>query len=229
MKVLLQSHGETQSRDIETLPVLLMNYQCSREQKWNRVRCKHSVNTHFPPKDPTCDICLKTKKQWLLAEDVLVQSCPEREHFGDLMNADHKVLSEGSDSRNNHRCAVVVQDLATQWLQSYPCKTKTFQETQKNPMKFLAPARKPKVIYTVNSLAFGKSCEELSWNHCTSTPHRSETHGIAERAVDRIKEGTSAGGQIPWNVILICETFKISCLMRRHFVKGGSEYHLTDQ
>ena len=29
-------------------------------------------------------------------------------------------------------------------------------------------------------------------NHCTSTPHRSETHGIAERAVRRVKEGTSA-------------------------------------
>ena len=27
---------------------------------------------------------------------------------------------------------------------------------------------------------------------CTSTPHRSETNGIAERAVRRVKEGTSA-------------------------------------
>ena len=32
----------------------------------------------------------------------------------------------------------------------------------------------------------------LSWNHCTSTPHRSETNGIAERAVRRNKDGTSA-------------------------------------
>ena len=51
---------------------------------------------------------------------------------------------------------------------------------------------KLKVIYTDNSLEFGKACEELSWNHCTSTPHRSETNGIAERAVRRVKEGTSA-------------------------------------
>ena len=36
------------------------------------------------------------------------------------------------------------------------------------------------------------SCEELSWNNCTSTPHRSETNGIAERATRRVKEGTSA-------------------------------------
>ena len=59
-------------------------------------------------------------------------------------------------------------------------------------MKFLEPTRKPTVIYSYNSLEFGKSCEELSWNHCTSTPHRSETNGIAERAVRRVKEGTSA-------------------------------------
>ena len=37
-----------------------------------------------------------------------------------------------------------------------------------------------------------KPGEDLSWNHCTSTPHRSETNGIAERAVRRVKEGTSA-------------------------------------
>ena len=87
---------------------------------------------------------------------------------------------------------MVVQDLATQWIQSYPCKTKSSQETSKNLMKFLETTRKPKVIYTDNSLEFGKSCEELSWNHCTSTPHRSETSGIDERAVRRVKEGTSA-------------------------------------
>ena len=59
-------------------------------------------------------------------------------------------------------------------------------------MKFLKPTRKPKVIYTDNSSEFGKSCEELSWNRCASTTHRSETNGIAERAVRKIKEGTSA-------------------------------------
>ena len=45
---------------------------------------------------------------------------------------------------------------------------------------------------TDNSMEFGKPHEELSWNHCTSTPHQSETNGIAERAVRRIKGGTSA-------------------------------------
>ena len=70
------------------------------------------------------------------------------------------------------------------------------QDFTRNPEKLAKsswePERKPKVIYTDNSLEFGKACEDLSWNHSTSTPHRSETDGIAERAVRRVKEGTSA-------------------------------------
>ena len=43
------------------------------------------------------------------------------------------------------------------------------------------------------SFEFGKACEDLSWNHLyVDTPHRSETDGIAERAVRREEEGTSA-------------------------------------
>ena len=38
MKLVLWSHGETLRLRIKTLPVLLMNYQWSFEQKWNRVR-----------------------------------------------------------------------------------------------------------------------------------------------------------------------------------------------
>ena len=139
---------------------------------------KHSIHTHFP-KDRNCDICLRTKitkPNYHRRTNTVV---PRAEIFGDKITADHKVLGEGCESRTSHRYAVVVQDLASQWLQSYRCETKTSQETQKSLPKFLEPTRKPIVIYTDNSVEFGKSCEELSWNHCTSTPHRSKTNGIA--------------------------------------------------
>ena len=58
---------------------------------------------------------------------------PRAEHSGDVITADHKILSEESESRNNHRYAVVVQDLATQWIQSYPCKAKSSRETPEEP------------------------------------------------------------------------------------------------
>ena len=152
---------------------------------------KHNVHTHFP-KDRNCEICKRTKITRAPCRRRNGEAVPRAANFGDLITADHKVLSDNCESRNNHRYAVVVQDLATQWIQAYPCKNKTSQETQRSLQKFLEPERKPKVIYTDTSLEFGKVCEDLSWNHCTSTPHRSETNGIAERAVRRVKEGTSA-------------------------------------
>ena len=133
-----------------------------------------SVFTHFP-KDPNCEIRLKTKITRASGGRRANAVVPKAEHVGDFITADHKLLIEESESRNNHRYAVVVQDLATQWLQSYPGKSKSSQEPQKNLMKFLEPTRKPKVIHTDNSPEFVKVCEELSRNHCTSTPHRSET------------------------------------------------------
>ena len=152
---------------------------------------KHSVYTHFP-KDRNCEICKRTKITRAPCRRRNGEAVPRADKFGDLITADHKVLSDNCGSRNNHRYAVVVQDLATQWIEAYPCKNKTSQETQRSLQKFLEPDRNSKVIYTDNSLEFGKACEDLSWNHCTSTPHRSETNGIAERAVRRVKEGTSA-------------------------------------
>ena len=72
---------------------------------------------------------------------------PRAEKFGDLITADHKILSEGSELQNNHRYAVVVQDLATQWIRSYPCKSKTSQVTEKSLRKFLEPSVKSKKFY----------------------------------------------------------------------------------
>ena len=47
-----------------------------------------------------------------------------QENFGDLTTADHKVLSENCESRNNHRFAIVVQDLATQCVRTTPQMTR---------------------------------------------------------------------------------------------------------
>ena len=127
---------------------------------------KHNVHTHFP-KDRNCEICKRTKITRAPCRRRNGEAVPRAVNFGDLITADHKVLSDNCESRNNHRYAVVVQDLATQWIQAYPCKNKTSQETQRSLQQFLEPERK--------SLEFGKACEDLSWNHCTSAPHRSET------------------------------------------------------
>ena len=119
---------------------------------------KHSIYIHFP-KDPNCDICLRTKITMASCRRRAGTVVPRAENVSDLTTADHKVLSEGCASRHNRRYAVVVKDLAKQWIQSYSCKTKTSQETEKNLQKFLEPTRKPNFIYTGNSLEFVKFCE----------------------------------------------------------------------
>ena len=71
---------------------------------------------------------MRTKIASAPCRNVLAQPYLEQKKFGDLITADHKALSEGCGSRKNHRFAVAVQDLATQWIQCHPCKTKTSQE-----------------------------------------------------------------------------------------------------
>ena len=85
---------------------------------------KHSVYMHFP-KDPNCDICLKTKITRASYRKRTGTVVSKAEYFRDLITAVHRVISEESEARNNYRYAVVVQDLATHWIQSYPCKSKS--------------------------------------------------------------------------------------------------------
>ena len=115
---------------------------------WIAFASSHSIFTHFP-KDRNCDICLRTK--------ITRASCRKRTgtvvpRVDILVTWQLRItkFSVKAVNRNNHRHAVVVQDLATQWIQSHPCKTKTSQETQKRLQKFLELTRKPKVIYTDN-------------------------------------------------------------------------------
>ena len=86
----------------------------------------------------------RTKITWAPCSRRNGEAVPPAENFGDLKTADHKVLSDNCESRKNHRYGVVVQDLATQRIQAYPCKNKTSQETQRSLQKFLEPERKPK-------------------------------------------------------------------------------------
>ena len=102
--------------------------------------------------------------------------------------------------------------------------------------KFLEPSEKPKVICTDNSQEFGKSCEDLSWNHRASTLHRSETIGIADEPYAEKRKRRllyccneawmKSGGLILWNAIAICEMSKTSWRMGKHVTNGDLENHL---
>ena len=86
---------------------------------------------------------------------------------------------------------LVVQDAFTEWLQSYPCKSKAVQEVILSIKRFLGPNGLAKHAYSDNAIEFIKAKQEMGILHDTCTPHRSETFGIIERVIRRVKEGTS--------------------------------------
>ena len=73
---------------------------------------EHRFETHFP-EDRNCEICQRTKITRAPCRRRIGGAVPRAENFVDLITADNNVLSEGCGSRNNHRYAIVVQDLAT--------------------------------------------------------------------------------------------------------------------
>ena len=92
---------------------------------------KHSVYTHFR-KDRNCEICKRTEITRAPCRRRNGEAVPRAEKFGDLITADHKVLSDNCESRNNHRYAVVVKDPATQWIQGVSVQNQNFT---RNPEK----------------------------------------------------------------------------------------------
>ena len=172
---------------INILPALLMNYQWGREQKVVPGPGKHSIKTHFP-KDRNCDICLKTKinkdllqkTSWYSRKNWWFNDYGSQSPWWRMWVSTWSSICCGGTRFGNS--AVTILHM----------QNKNFSGNPEEPTEVPGADEEPKAIYTDNSLEFGKSCEELSWNHCTSTPHRSETNVIAERAARIIKEGTSA-------------------------------------
>ena len=112
--------------------------------------------------------------------------------FGDLITADHKVFSDNCESRNNHRKSNRGAGFSHSMDPGICVQNQKLHRKHREACKSSWSRIGPKVIYTDNSLEFGKACENLSCNHCTSTPQHSETNGVNERAVRRVQEKTSA-------------------------------------
>ena len=107
-----QATGNREPEDLEThVPAHPSEREISDSEgdasKVETQKRKHSIETHFA-EDRNWDICLRTKVTRVPCRRRNEGSIPRAEKFGDLITADHKVLNEGSESRNNHLYAVVV-------------------------------------------------------------------------------------------------------------------------
>ena len=80
------------------------------------------------------------------------EALPRAEKFGDSITAVHSLLNEECESRNKDRYAVVVQDFATQWIQSYPCEIKNFTGNRKKLAEVPRAIRKTQRSFSLTIL-----------------------------------------------------------------------------
>ena len=184
---------------------------------------KHCVYTHFP-KDPNCDICLKTKITRASCRRRTVTVVPRAGNFGDLITADHKVLCEGCESRHNHLYAVVVQDLAAQRIQSYPCKSKNFT---RNPEKLAKVPGTRRGSHKSFTLTIPQNLANLVKKYPGITVRQYHTDqkqmGLLRGQCIELRKAPlryccnqlwmKNSGRIPWSATAICEILRICYLM----------------
>ena len=144
-------------------------------------------------------------------------------------------ISKQSPIRN----CVQETNLVTWWIQALSvAKTKLHKKNQRSLQKFLEPERNQKSFTLTMYLEFGKLVKISPGINARSTPSRSETNGIAERAVRRVKEGTSAVllqsglNESWWADSMECYTYlrnvQIYFLMGRRPMKDVLGNHLKD-
>ena len=153
----------------------------SKEETQKR---KHSIYTHFP-KDQNWNICSRTKITRVPCRRRNEGSIRRAEKFGDLITADHRVLNEGSESRNNHRYAAVVQDLANQWIQSVPFKNIILLRTRIRKRRRRVYSRHKSQKLSIRTIYENLANPVKNYHGIIekTTLHRSKTSGIAERAL----------------------------------------------
>ena len=151
---------------------------------------KHSVYTHFP-QDRNCEICKRTKITRAPCRGRNGEAVLRALNFGDLITADHKVLSD--KLRLSKQSSICSRGAGSSHSMD-PGVSVQNQNFTRNPEKIakVLGTREETKSHLHWQFVGIRACEDLPWNYCTSTPHRSETTGIAERAVRRVKEGTTA-------------------------------------
>ena len=151
---------------------------------------RHSVYAHFP-KDQNCEICQRTKITRAPCTRRIGGALLRAENLGDLITADHKVLSEG--------CEISKQSSICRRGTGFGHPMDTFLSVQLEKLLKRRKgacksswSRRPSLKSFTLTIPWDLAKPVKIFLGIIAFLHRSETNGIAERAVCRMKEGTSA-------------------------------------
>ena len=145
--------------------------------------CKHSVYTHFP-KDRNCETRKRTKITRAPCRRRNGGAVLRAENFGDLITADHKVLS----------------DICESWCRTWPLNgSKHIRAKQKLHRKHREACKSSwsqigsQKSFTLTIPWTSAKLVKISPGIIARAHHTDQKQmGIAERAVRKVKEGTSA-------------------------------------
>jgi hypothetical protein len=144
--------------------------------------------THLP-KNAMCKVCQIAKsfakpsrRKLDSAQDNSRGVVPCIENFGDQVRADHVVMRGRTEGQDGQRSALVLQDVATGFVDAFPAPSRTTEECHDAMREFIGKAQL-KSLYSDNApelIALGHS---LQIPHATSTPYRHQTNSRIERAI----------------------------------------------
>ena len=196
---------------------------------------KHSVYTHFP-KDRNCDICKRTKMTRDPCRRRNGGAVPRAENVGDLITADHKVLSESLNLEAN----IDMQS----WCRTRPpngsnrirakrklhrkhkraCKSSWSRRGNQKSFTLTFPWNLANLVKTFLGIIVRQHLTDRKQMGLLRERYAETRKGLRQYCCNLV--WMKIGGRIPWSVAAICRAYKISCLMGRHFMRGGSENHL---
>ena len=112
--------------------------------------------------------------------------------FGKMITTDNNILDLEDEFWAQHRYALITQDLFSYWMRSFPAMIQNSVDIVKCLQRCMLPALKSWRSYTDNPMEFANPSTALAWTHDTSTPHRLQTNGVAEKAVRWVKSETTS-------------------------------------
>lgn len=120
---------------------------------------------------------------------------PTPQLFLVVSTAYHTICGTAGELLMRDTGAVVDQDRRTTWLGTYLMRSNILQDTAYTLQRFVGPQSRPEHMCTYYAGEFVAAANQLGWSalHYIATLYRPQPNGIAERAVRRVKEGTSCG------------------------------------